>query len=406
MKQRIILTAFFIILCGTGFAQWQPLSGYSSTGSASSLVVISDTLIASSTGNSYDMIPGQYTSTDHGVTWSAKDTSLGTAAYPMFAQAGILYAGTHGKGVNVSSDKGKSWTSKSIGLPTDFAIFDLVKTNSNLYVCGSGGIFHSSDNAETWQDISIPGMIQATAVIAIGDTLLSSIVTQTDAGVYRSTDNGANWTLIEISSGLTDTRIRNFFIYKNKLFAESYGDLGTGNAYVSNDNGISWTAGNGMIDQGHNDGFNFFAFNNILYLATSNGVFKSTDYGLNWINTGCTNSISLEMIGDTFYSGTGSHGIWKRAVSELEGKNELNRNSNGISVYPNPSSEKITIVMKQTLFPGNNIASIFNPQGQLVIQCPLQEEKTTIDISGLVKGIYFLELSGNTLSQVRKFVRN
>ena len=406
MKREIVLTVFFAIIYSFGYTQWQQLSGYLATGNASSLVVINDTLIASSVGNVYDMKPGLFTSTDHGATWSAKDTSLGTSAYPLFADGGMLYAGTVGKGVNISSDKGKSWTSKSNGLPSDFAIFDLVKTNSNLYVCGSRGIYHSSDDAENWKDISVPGMIQATAVIAMGDTLLSSIVTLTDAGVYRSIDNGTTWSLIDTLSGLTDARIRNFFIYQNTLFAASNGDVGTGNIYLSTDHGTSWTAANGLEDLGGNTAYNFFPFNNILFLATSNGVYKSVDNGLNWIHTGCTNTMSLAMIGDTLFTGTGFHGIWKRAASELEGMNELSMDMNGIAVYPNPSSEKITIVMKQPSFSGNSIASIFNPKGQLIIQYPLQEHKTTIDISELATGIYFLKLSGNTLSQVRRFVRN
>lgn len=405
MKKQICLTAILLFCYCLGNAQWYQVTGYSSTGNASSMVVMGDTMIVSSTGNAYDIIPGIFTSTNGGVTWSSKNTILGTPASPLVKSAGNLYTGTWGQGVYLSMDKGISWVAKNNGLPSGFDVFDLAVNNTNFYVCGIGGIFHSSDNANTWENISLPGIVQAISIIAKGDTILSSIVTQTIAGVYKSTNNGAAWSLIGNSTGLNDTYIRKFDLFYNRIFAASSGDLGTGNIYVSPDNGISWIAAQGLDDQGHNYPYNFIPSGNTIFLATSNGVYKSIDFGVTWSNTGCSNAQSLAIIGDTLFAGTGFHGIWKRGLSELIGGINDRNDNKGFTIYPNPASGIITIELQEVLSPVKCTFSVFNVQGDMLIQKPLMDSITELDISGLEGGVYILKLTNNNYTVVKKFVK-
>ena len=192
------------------------------------MVIINDTMIASHTGNVYDMVPGIFTSANHGISWSPKNTSLGMSASPLISNGGLLYTGTSGQGVYLSTDQGTSWTARNNGLPSGFPVLDLIADDSSFYVCGTGGIFHSIDNTASWVNISLAGTIQATSVIAVGDTIIASFVSQTISGVYRSTDNGATWVLINSTSGLNDTRIRKFALYKNIIYAAADGRFGHG----------------------------------------------------------------------------------------------------------------------------------------------------------------------------------
>jgi len=404
MNKQIIFIAILACICSIGNAQWQQLAGYSANGNASSMVVINDTMIVSSTGNVYDMTPGLFTSTNHGVTWSAKNTNLGTGASPLITDGGYLYAGTWGQGVYLSTDKGNTWIEKNNGLPSSFPVLDLIIHNTGFYACGTGGIFHSTDNATTWEDISLAGTVQAASVIVAGDTIISGFVSQTVAGVYKSDDDGAFWTLIDPSSGLTDTRIRKFALDYSRIFAASDGDLGTGNVYVSTDNGISWTAGNGLDDQGHNYPHKFIAYNKTIFLASANGVYKSNDYGLNWMNTGCMNAMSLAIIGDTLFAGTGYHGIWKRRLSEMVESIEDIKENRGWVAYPNPASDKITIRFKKYPSVENPMVSIYNIQGNLLFQQPLKKDITELDVSGLERGVYLLKLTSNKITEVTRFV--
>jgi hypothetical protein len=405
MNKPIYLTVILASIYCFGNAQWQQVSGYSINGNASSMVVINDTMIVSHTGNVYDMIPGIYTSTNHGISWSPKNTSLGISASPLISSGGLLYTGTSGQGVYVSTDKGNTWTPKNNGLPSGFPVFDLIADNSSFYVCGTGGIFHSVDNTASWENISLAGTFQATAVIAAGDTIIACFVSQTVAGVYWSANNGAEWILINSASGLNDTRIRKFALYKNTIYAAADGDLGSGNVYVSTDHGISWTAAEGLDDQGHNYPYNFLPNNNTMFLATTNGVYKSINSGLNWTNTGCTNAISLAIAGDTLFAGTGVHGIWKRGLSEMPGSIEESADNTQIAVYPNPASDKIIIALRNYSSRGKPIISIYNMQGQALFQQPLRKDITEFDIKGLEKGVYLVKLTNTDLTEFTKLVK-
>lgn len=405
MNKQVYLTVILACICSFGNAQWKQLGGYSIHGNASSLVIMNDTMIASHTGNVYDMTPGIFTSTNHGISWSQKNSSLGTDASPLISNGGLLYTGTSGQGVYVSADHGTTWTVRNNGLPSGFPVFDLIADTSSFFVCGSGGIFHSVDNTASWADISLAGTVQASAVIATGDTIIASFVSQTTEGVYYSTNNGATWILINSTSGLNDTRIRKFALYKNKIYAAANGDLGTGNVYVSGDHGMSWTAATGLDDQGHNHPYDFLPFNNTMFLATSNGVYKSGNSGLTWTNTGCTNATSLAIIADSLFAGTGYHGIWKRGLSELLGVSEKNADNSRIAVYPNPASDKITIELKNCTSIGNPIVSIYNMQGQALFQQALNKDRTEFDIKELEEGIYLVKLSATNLTDFTKLVK-
>jgi ribosomal protein S11 len=114
--------------------------------------------------------------------------------------------------------------------------------------------------------------------------------------------------------------------------------------------------------------------------------------------------MSLAIIGDTLFTGTGYHGIWKRGLYEMAGGIEDNKDNRGFVVYPNPSSGKIKIEVKQYSSLENTIISIYNVQGKLLFQQPLKKDKTELDISGLEKGVYILKLTNNKMIEITKLV--
>jgi hypothetical protein len=71
-----------------------------------------------------------------------------------------------------------------------------------------------------------------------------------------------------------------------------------------------------------------------------------------------------------------------------------------IIVYPNPSSDKITI---ETSVEGN--LSILNLNGQELLTRQITEPKTILDISILPSGVYFVKLVWKKGVQVGKFVK-
>lgn len=80
--------------------------------------------------------------------------------------------------------------------------------------------------------------------------------------------------------------------------------------------------------------------------------------------------------------------------------------SSTFSIHPNPAPNKLFLTSKNTT--GNLKIKIFNIEGKLLAKQSLEAaNKTTIDVSQLVSGIYFLNIedeSGN--KTVKKFIKN
>lgn len=73
----------------------------------------------------------------------------------------------------------------------------------------------------------------------------------------------------------------------------------------------------------------------------------------------------------------------------------------GIIVYPNPCSDRFTI---DNLIQ-NSILSVYDMQGQLLFKEITGGQKTDIDISGFVKGVYFLRLIDEKTNRVIKIIK-
>jgi hypothetical protein len=86
-------------------------------------------------------------------------------------------------------------------------------------------------------------------------------------------------------------------------------------------------------------------------------------------------------------------------ITNASSINETYDNIN-ISIFPNPTTEKLTIDASQKA-----TIEILNIQGQTIQQQQLQQGKTDIDISRLAKGVYILRLCSNDKTAVTKIVK-
>lgn len=81
-----------------------------------------------------------------------------------------------------------------------------------------------------------------------------------------------------------------------------------------------------------------------------------------------------------------------------------NNNSNLFRLFPNPTNDQITIVLKQEDLK-NIVISIYNIEGQLLLQQQIRTAKTEINTSGFTKGIYVIKLSNDEKSAISRFVK-
>ncbi len=312
--KKILVFVFVIFIGNVVNGQWVQLNSFSTSGTVSSIVLMNDTMIISGTDSIWDSYIGTYISTNHGFTWSSKNTSLRLTSLPLIKDGNSLYAGTWGQGVFLSSNKGNSWTAKNNGILYNLSVTDLIANNNELFVTGNGGFYNSTNGANLWQSISGPFNTVPSTIIKIGNKIIINAYIQNSEMLFYSTNNGINWTNLNFPA--LYTHVNRFSFCNNILLASNGINLNSECLYVSSDTGNTWVAANGLNDHGLNFSYSSIAVNGVLYVTTENGVYKSTDNGLNWMNTGLINTRCLAIIGDTIYAGT-RQGLWKRSISEI-----------------------------------------------------------------------------------------
>jgi len=261
--KKLIFTLIISTIFSLANAQWTRTNGPEGV-AVSTLANINGTIYTGTEVN------GVYASTDDGITWISRNAGIETYGISsIISYQGYIFAGTLGGGVYRSSDGGLTWTASSNG--NTLYVTSLVANGSYIFA-GAGGLgaYRSSDNGVTWeQKLNTFGV---DAMCKSGNKILASSSNYT----FYTVDNGEHWAYINALDGAI---IFSYYTMGDTIFAG-----GQTKIYRSLDNGNTFTTIN------LNLGFsvvNISAFtfvNSTLYAATSfDGVYKSTDFGLNWI---------------------------------------------------------------------------------------------------------------------------
>ena len=76
--------------------------------------------------------------------------------------------------------------------------------------------------------------------------------------------------------------------------------------------------------------------------------------------------------------------------------------TNCVSLYPSPATNELAISMNQNAY---SSMTITNEIGQTIIQQPLINPVTMLDINSLVPGLYYITFKGDNGTQIQKFVK-
>ncbi len=241
-----------------------------------------------------------YKSVDLGENWvlSQEDFGRATATEYMFSNNNYLYI--------LSTTGNEVWNSSNgTGFVVVYNDFDSKSpyvgdsdNNSNLYVAtGPGEVWKSDDNGLTWTlkgDFN-PGIQTPKGISIDSDGYIYTVDGTGD--IYKSTNDGVDWTKVNDgyggstgTDGMDEDSNDNLYILMNYDF------------YKSSDSGVTWEIINDSITPYANilvkilidDNDNFFI------LDTVGRVFKSNDYGINWVEIGdCNNDASNDPAGIT-----------------------------------------------------------------------------------------------------------
>ncbi len=217
---------------------------------------------------------------------------------------------------------GAQWTAVKSGPGgSDFLIWSLAVSGSNIYAGTNSGIFRSADSGLSWTAVDSGLVTPAVmSLTASGGTIFAG----TDSGIFLSANNGTSWTAVD--SGLTNSGITCFAQSDGALFAGTKGGI-----FRSADNGTSWTA----VDSGLANAriWCLAAGGGAIFAGTDSGIFLSANNGASWTaaDSGLPHSTvwSLAVSGNTVFAGTDGNGVylstdngtsWSPANSGLSGE--------------------------------------------------------------------------------------
>jgi len=106
-------------------------------------------------------------------------------------------------------------------------------------------------------------------------------------------------------------------------------------------------------------------------------------------------------------------GVWDRALSQAEitilyeseiilPNNEFTKRSTVI--YPNPVSDQLQVLLGEKTF--NTYLVVKDLNGQIILKENLKEESSTLNLSFLSKGLYFISINSKYGEEIHKIIKN
>lgn len=225
-------------------------------------------------------------STDNGQNWVLNNTGINSsivqsmAAYPN----GCVLAGVNCNGIFYSTNRGINWTASSLQISEFFSWYYAITIDRNgeVYASLNENIYRSLDSGKTWTFLSRPGCDILDIVInPQGHIFLCAF----GCHILRSTDHGLNWVDLQGPDAYTQalTIDRN-----DNLFCGTFLRI-----YKSTNNGNNWT----NIGEYETYSIAVDSAGNI-FAGTWEGIYKSTNNGTTWQNIGPINNLISRIVID------------------------------------------------------------------------------------------------------------
>src|SRR5581483_8517182 len=290
---------------------------------------------------------GVNVSTDGGNKWTNPQTYPRDNSVFAFEEVGLHELLGIEYGVMIAQNPVTTWSYINTGLDDShfYAVTSFFYGNSMLLAgTENDGIYSATfvgpDSIVGWTAINkgLPGTITSATVTSFGYDNNGNVVAGIDpCGLFVTTNNGQSWS----SYGLLNTPID---AYVNIGYTHVAGTP-TG-IYISTDNGKHWNQTN---PSSTNSLSRDVVYGNV-YAGTNNGIYLSRDSGVTWYQAseGLADTIitSLYVANGYLFAGTGSHGVWRRPLSDFGISSVVQTPAASkpeIQVYPNPLSQATTI---------------------------------------------------------------
>lgn len=381
------------------------------------------------------------------VNWNYSDTD----ATCLTASGINLFAGTNTKVIQLSTDFGMTWTSSGNGVTYHNGIHDLSSYNSTICAIGADNsgsnyaTFISTDNGNQWNMINDPFGISGICIanddsrlfagaqngVSIGsvsygfsghdDFMVSDYVTCLtikDTFVYAGTSGqgiyyaSTSWWVpfTSISNGLPSNSYVTCLTIDNN--GGIYAGISASGLYYGQDiNTPNWT----HLNNGLNSlGITSIALYNdtIIFASTTDaGVYMSLNKGLNWtpVNAGLPpncHAYQLTISGSYIFVCVQGK-IYRRELIQMTDIKDANTNIiSGITLFPNPSNDKIQINFPAFTLGNKGVLELLNMDGKLIKSQQIQGKSSILDVSKLPNGLYVIKIIGQDIISINKFIKN
>jgi photosystem II stability/assembly factor-like uncharacterized protein len=286
---------------------------------------------------------GIYYSNDDGQTWVSLNCPSGIGVNTVSGRTnGNIYLGTDYDFIQKTTNNGQSWIQLADGTINSDVAAIAVNKNGIVYAARSAGkIYSSADNGSTWS--LIQNSIDSVHSIAV-DTL-NYIYACRKMNVYRSTNSGASWEILD--GGLRLIKYK--FVYAGNdgnIYACSETNLGI---YRTTNHGVTWT----QIGLNYSATSMAVTRTGTIYVYYPNtGLYKSTNAGSSWnlitLNYGTIYNVNVNSAG-YIYLCTSQNGV----VRSINGGASWLQVNNGIDHSP----QQIVVNSTDVLFAASTSAN-------------------------------------------------
>ena len=313
----------------------------------------------------------------------------------------------------ISGSDRKNWDTPIVMDPFD----------SQILYYGANRLYKTTNAAGNWTAISPDltngsggGNLTFGTIISISVSPIntSTIYVGTDDGnVWITNNGGGNWT--NVSASLPNRWVTKVLASRSDLntvyvtfSGYRYGE-DNGHVYKSDDNGANWTdISSGLPDIPVNDILEDVYGN--LFLGTDIGVLASPDQGANWSVLGenlpsvVVTDMHIHEASEYLYIGTYGRSMYKLDLSEDILSVAHRSFSETIAIYPNPATDYVTISASQSF--ENISVGIYDAMGREISRRDFSSSNTDEQIStqGFSKGMYFVKISNGHSQTTRKLV--
>lgn len=262
----------------------------------------------------------------------------------------------------------------------------------NLFYSISGGFAFSTDDGANFTTVATPDTVFSTARNEAGTLYFLADSTK----LFRSTDNGANWT--DISKAYNGSAFLEHHIW---AVNDTIYFLSGSNFYYTLENDTLWK----LIMPG--------AFTSIItnvHVSPDLTFFCTSAYGFFTTNSPATSiwtNLNSTIIGSSqrsiynnyiaatdsamyFYTDTGY--VYASRIPNTVSIAEPQQDETTVSVFPNPASGQLRVSALRT----NEVFFLLNVTGQTVLKERIASHEHTINISALEPGVYLWRMGSSS----------